>query len=254
VKIIQISDTHIVPPGAKLHGLEPCRRLDACIDAIAAQHGDASFCVVTGDLTERGDAQSYAALRQRLERLPFPYHLLIGNHDRRDVFLKCFPEFAFEPDGFAQSMLECDIGFCLFLDSHTPGESWGSFCEQRADWLAARLAETAGNPVYLFLHHPPFDIGIPGLDAIRLRDPGNLVAAMSGHDNLRHLFLGHVHCPVSGSWRGLPYSALRSTAHQVTTDEKSSRLGYLDLAGQYAVIRLLADVTSVRLESVQADR
>jgi 3',5'-cyclic AMP phosphodiesterase CpdA len=249
VKLIQISDTHIVPDGELVHGLDTGARLEACIAEINRHHDNASFCIVTGDLTDKGDAESYAGLRRRLAKLQLPYYLLIGNHDDRAVFRHCFPEIPCDPNGFVQSMLETDLGFCIFLDSNTPGERIGSFCEKRAAWLTERLAETGGNPAYLFLHHPPFEIGIPGLDEIRLIDPSHLMAALSGHENLRHLFLGHEHCPVSGSWRGLPYSAPRATAHQVATDENATKLQYLDAPGQYAVISIAANRTCVRLEN-----
>lgn len=140
----------------------------------------------------------------------------------------------------------------FFSTATRPGEGIGTFCEKRAAWLTQRLAETGGNPTYLFLHHPPFDIGIPGLDAIRLRDPSHLTAALSGHEDLRYLFLGHVHCPVSGSWRGLPYSAPRATAHQVATDEKAAKLRFLQSPGHYAVISIAADRVCVRFEEAPA--
>ena len=41
MKIIQITDTHLMPRGATLHKLNPCERLDACIDNIIEYHSDA---------------------------------------------------------------------------------------------------------------------------------------------------------------------------------------------------------------------
>jgi Icc protein len=35
---------------------------------------------------------------------------------------------------------------------------------------------------------------------------------------IRHLFFGHVHRPISGSWMGIPFSTLRGTNHQVWFD------------------------------------
>ena len=33
--------------------------------------------------------------------------------------------------------------------------------------------------------------------------------------NIRHMFLGHIHRPIAGSWNGIPFSVFRGTAHQV---------------------------------------
>jgi Icc protein len=35
---------------------------------------------------------------------------------------------------------------------------------------------------------------------------------------IRHVFFGHVHRPISGSWLGIPFSTLRGTNHQVCFD------------------------------------
>ena len=40
-------------------------------------------------------------------------------------------------------------------------------------------------------------------------------------DNIRHQFFGHVHRPISESWRGIPYSTLRGINHQVPFDFNS---------------------------------
>jgi 3',5'-cyclic AMP phosphodiesterase CpdA len=58
MKIIQITDTHLMPRGTTLHKLNPCERLDSCIDNIIEHHSDAEFCVITGDLTDRGDIKA----------------------------------------------------------------------------------------------------------------------------------------------------------------------------------------------------
>lgn len=68
------------------------------------------------------------------------------------------------------------------------------------------------------MHHPPFDIGIPSLDRIKLDGTEAFAAVLCESADIRHLFLGHVHRPVSGSWRGIPFSALPGTNHQIAAD------------------------------------
>lgn len=222
MKILQITDTHFVPKGTLLHGLDPRARLDACIDDINAHHADATHCFITGDLAHAGHVDAYENLRESLSRLVVPYHLLVGNHDIRPNMLSVFPDTPVDGDGFMQSVLDTAAGRCILLDtvltSAGKGEHWGEFCERRAAWLTARLAEAGDGPVYLFLHHPPFDISLPSLDNIRLRDADPLTQAVAGATNIRHLFFGHVHRPVFGSWLGIPFSILRGTNHQVAFD------------------------------------
>jgi 3',5'-cyclic AMP phosphodiesterase CpdA len=217
MKFLQISDTHQVASGEMLHGLDPRARLDACIAHINAHHGDAELCVITGDLADRGGAAAYETLKEALGALALPYRLMIGNHDDREAFRAAFPEVPVDGNGFVQSAMDTSAGRFVFLDSVEPGVNWGSFCETRAAWLIAEL-EAAAGPLTLFIHHPPFDIGVPSMDNIRLRDAAAFRGAVAGRRNIRHLFMGHVHQPVSGSWLGIPYSMIPSTNHQVPLD------------------------------------
>ncbi len=218
MKLIQVSDLHFVPPGTLLLGLDPRARLEAAIADINRHHGDAELCLFTGDLADRGAPEAYDALRETLAALQVPYRLAIGNHDDRNAFLRAFPEAPRDEHGFVQSVEFTDAGHIVVLDTHEPGQHSGSFCAKRQAWLKARLEAAAGRPVYLFMHHPPLDIGIPSLDRIGLVDKQGFTDAVSGAADIRHIFFGHVHRPVSGSWRGIPYSALCSLVHQVPLD------------------------------------
>ncbi|MDD9877171.1 MAG: phosphodiesterase [Magnetovibrio sp.] len=222
MKFIQITDTHLVPPGKQLHGLDPRARLDACVADINAHHADAEFCVITGDLVHAGQPEAYEDLRECLAALDMPYHLLIGNHDNRQNFREAFPETPCDENGFVQSVLETDAGPFILLDTVLEaagkGEHWGAFCDRRANWLRSRLDEFAGQPVYVFMHHPSFELALPSMDNLKIREPNALEAALRDADNVRHLFFGHIHRPISGSWQGIPFSTLRSTNHQVAFD------------------------------------
>lgn len=246
MKIIQVTDIHMVPPGRNLLGLSPRARLEACFADINRNHGDAACCILTGDLADRGEPAAYDELRDLLDGLKLPWHLMIGNHDDRASFIKAFPRQPLDSNGFVQQALELAAGRLLLLDTNEPGSGAGSYCADRAAWLEAELERAAGRPVYLFMHHPPFDINIPSLDRIKLLEIGELARVLEGRGNIRHLFFGHVHRPVSGSWRGIPFSALRSTVHQVPLDFATKRkVPYSYEPPAYAVIFLEPEQTLV---------
>ena len=72
------------------------------------------------------------------------------------------------------------------------------------------------------MHHPPFNIGIPTLDRINLQeDKLRIRQIVNDFPNIKHLFFGHVHRSVSGSWHGISFSTLRGTNHQVQLDLKT---------------------------------
>jgi 3',5'-cyclic-AMP phosphodiesterase len=218
MKVIHITDPHLITPGQPLHGLDPYARLTACIDDILEHHTDAAACVVTGDLAHVGEAAAYAGLRVQLDRLPMPWFALMGNHDRREPYIAAFPDAMRDEAGYVQGRFETPAGVLLLLDTLDEGQHGGLYCATRRAWLAAELDRAGDRPVFLFMHHPPFDIGIPCLDAIGLADPEAFFDVVRGRSNIRHLFFGHVHRPVCGNWRGLSYSTMRGLNHQVPFD------------------------------------
>ncbi len=254
MKVLQVTDTHLLEPGGRIHDIDPAARLAACVAHINAHHADARFCVVSGDLTDDGRPGAYRALKAVLDALAVPYHLMVGNHDDRAALLAAFPETPRDADGFVQYALETPAGHVLILDTVEPGTHGGSFCRRRGAWLGDQLEAAGGEPVYLFMHHPPFPVGLPAMDSIRLIDPAHFVAAIDGRANIRHIFFGHVHRPVSGSWRGIAFSALPSTVHQVALDlETVSTVPKTREPPAYGVILLEPEQTLVHVSAFLED-
>jgi len=247
MKFIHITDTHLVPRGEQLHGLNPCDRLDACVDDINKHHLDAEFCVITGDLADKGQAKTYRDLKDCLDRLRLPVHLLVGNHDDRTDFLQVFPDVPVDENGFVQTVLDTAAGAFILLDTVERGKGWGSFCDKRAAWLERQLKATDGQTVYLFMHHPPFEVGLPSLDRLGLGADGQRMAeVLAPHDTIRHLFFGHVHRPITGSWRGIPFSTMYGTNHQVLFDlQEPEVIVKTHEPPAYAVVFLTPDQTTV---------
>ncbi len=219
MKFIHLTDPHFVPPGRTLYGRDPRPALDAAVADINAHHGDAAMAVVTGDLTHWGEPAAFRNLVDGLAPLAMPVHVLAGNHDARDVLRAYFPDQPVDKNGFIQSALDTPVGRFIFLDTVLEGTSAGHFCADRQAWLADILAASEGHDLFLFMHHPPFDVGIPAMDRIGLQQKDAFQAVIEPHKaRIRHLFFGHVHRPISGSWRGIPYSTLRGLNQQVWLD------------------------------------
>lgn len=245
MKIIQLSDLHLTLPGAELFGSSPLARLELAVDRILADHADADFCLLTGDLADVGSDNAYAALAQALKRLPMPAHLLPGNHDSRDALRRNFPQLPANDGGFMQAALDTPAGRFLLLDTVEAGAPWGSYCADRRAWLARQLAAAGDLPLYVAMHHPPLALGIPSMDQFALRGVEVFWSVIAPHRaRIRHLFFGHLHRPIGGSWRGIPFSCTASPNHQVALDLKTLRgdevPGCREPAG-YAVILIDGD-------------
>jgi 3',5'-cyclic AMP phosphodiesterase CpdA len=255
MKIIQITDLHLVPGKRDMHGVNPYERLSACVEDIQRNHADAELCVISGDLAHKGEIGAYEDLSEILSRLSIPYHLMVGNHDHRENLLSVFPKTAVDPNGFIQSIVDLEIGRLIFIDTAEKGEKFGGFCQQRADWLTGELKSSDGRPVYLFLHHPPFEIGIPYMDSMRMLRGADLLAeTVAPFTNIRHMFLGHVHRPIAGSWMGIPFSVFRGTAHQVALRmEETPHLVRSHEPPAYGIILLKPETTVVHFHDFQDD-
>lgn len=223
MKFIHLTDTHVIGGDRLLYGANPARRLARAVDSINAEHGDAAFVVLTGDMTHWGDAEAYAAFRAQITRLAMPVQLMVGNHDDTGAFATHFPDVPRDDNGFVQYAFDTPQGRALCLDTKAPGTHAGGYCAARRDWLAAELARTSG-PVFLFLHHPPFPVGITGMDRIMLQDAEAFHGVIAPHAaRIRHLFFGHLHRAVFGNWRGISFSCMRGLNHQVALDLTATR-------------------------------
>lgn len=215
MKFIHLTDPHLAAPGRTLFGLDPDARLAAAVDHIARHHADAACAVITGDLADRGEPAAYGLLRRHLDALPFPCHLVAGNHDRREALIAAFPDIPRMDAGFIQYSADAGGGLrFVVLDTVVPGRAHGKLCAKRLGWLDGALAEAGKSPVFLFLHHPPVTLGIPDLDDLRLRQSAELAEVLRRHGNVRHMFFGHVHRPAWGVWQDVPFTTLPSTNHQ----------------------------------------
>jgi 3',5'-cyclic-AMP phosphodiesterase len=231
MKFAHITDLHLVPPSQKLWGHDPFERFDLCLKDIERHHGDAAFCAITGDLAERGEIAAYEALKERLASFPIPTHLMLGNHDDRANYLKVF-------GGSPQGSFTRNNHHFLFLDTLKGSpSSAGLYDAPRREWLSARLAEAKGDPVHIFMHHPPFDIHHHLMDKIKLEDGEGFGAMLKGH-NVRHLYFGHAHRAISGQWRGISFSALPSLNHQLPLVGGSVPTVYSNEPPMYSVVHL----------------
>ena len=247
MKLIHLTDLHLMPPGELLWGLDPFARLDAALTDIAAHHADADLCVITGDLTEKGDVAAYELLKQRLAHFPLETHLLLGNHDDRANYLKVFG--GADANGHVQQAITREGCHLLFLDTlKGPPSSAGRYDAPRRRWLEAQLAVAGDAPVHLFMHHPPFDIGHALMDLIKLDDAEAFAALLKGR-NIRHIFFGHAHRTISGSWNGIGFSALPSLNHQLPLVGGSVDTVYSDEPPMYAAVTISPEMTVVHSDA-----
>ncbi|MBK6637878.1 MAG: phosphodiesterase [Rhodocyclaceae bacterium] len=222
MKIIHLSDLHLVAPGHQVGGRDPAQSLARALTLVRRDHADAAFCLLTGDLADAGEEAAYAELTRQLADLPMPCYVMPGNHDERAHLRKAFPDLPLSTEGFIQQALPTPAGLFLLLDTLNAGRPGGWYDDARALWLRQQLTGAGEQAIFLAMHHPPFAVGIPSMDRYALRDTAHFDAALKGYEaRVRHIFIGHLHRPIGGSWRGMSFSGVSSPNHQVALDMNS---------------------------------
>jgi 3',5'-cyclic-AMP phosphodiesterase len=242
MKFVVLTDTHFVPRGSKLYGLDPAERLAVAVESINATFKDISFVIVSGDLAHWGERAAYASLAGVLAQLHAPTILMMGNHDKRDAFRDTFPGADRDGGGFVQGVHLFDAATIVTLDTlneDTPDHA-GILCQQRLRFLADALTTApADRPLLLFQHHPPFDSGLRYMDTIKLANgeaEWDVIARTRRPD---YMFMGHLHRPIAGTWRGIPFHIQRALTHQVAFDfETEGHIPGTHEAPDYALVNV----------------
>jgi 3',5'-cyclic AMP phosphodiesterase CpdA len=218
MKFVILTDFHFVPEGETLFGLDPRANLARAVGMINRDHPDIDLVILLGDLTQRGEPAAYASIAETLAPLKAPLVPMTGNHDARGPLREALPRADRDPGGFVQGLRVFEDASILTLDTldEEGGSSSGYLCPARLSFLEQSLDEApADRPLLMFQHHPPFDVGLEAMDRIKLKNPEEEWAAIARTRRPDYLFMGHVHRPIAGLWRGIPFHIQRGVAHQV---------------------------------------
>src|SRR5260370_30003811 len=102
VRIAQISDLHIKPPGSLAYGrVDTGKALERCVAALNEFDPAPDFVVISGDLADTPSAEEYQYLKRLLAPLKLPFAGIPGNHDAREMMRAAFPS----PYAFASGPL-----------------------------------------------------------------------------------------------------------------------------------------------------
>jgi len=195
-------------------------RFRAALDRLLSGPNRPDLLVLSGDITDHGDTESFAATAALLRDCPFPVVPMVGNHDSRAGLLGAFSQVEPAEGGFLQYVVDAPLGLRIIcLDTLEDGRHGGAFCAVRADWLAARLAEAPDCPTLIFMHHPPVVAGIDWMDPApdepwitRLR------AVLTGQAQVQAIHCGHLHRPITTCFAGIPLGVTPSVAPLVAMD------------------------------------
>lgn len=220
VLIAQMTDIHVgFAPDEQPEELNLIR-FRATLQRLIEGPNRPDFLVLSGDITDHGDAASFARTAELLADCPIPILPMVGNHDTREDLLAAFPQVVPAEGGFHHYVVDAGLGLrVICLDTLEDGRHGGAFCEARARWLTERLAEAPDAPTLIFMHHPPVVTGIDWMDPApdeawitRLR------AVLEGQRQVQAIHCGHLHRQITTRFAGITLGVTPSVAPLVAMD------------------------------------
>ncbi|MBD3844348.1 phosphodiesterase [Bosea sp. SSUT16] len=219
--IAQLSDFHARPHGNPAYGIvETNPAIERAVDEILKLEPRPDCVLVTGDLSDCGLPEEYGIVRAALRRLPMPIYVIPGNHDRRDTFAaELRPDHPYLPQaGFLHYVIDDFPVRLIGLDTVVAGEDGGEICAVREAWLAEQLAQGQGKPTVIFMHHPPFPVGVDGMDIMPCKVSSGFAELIARHPEIERVLCGHYHRPIQLRFAGTIGYVVPGTAHQVALD------------------------------------
>ncbi len=215
--LIQITDTHILPPGEVLYGsIDTTRHLAETIREINRMQPLPDAVMFTGDLVENGDMPGYRHFIELIAALKMPAWVIPGNHDdprvMREAFAgtPCFPV-SDETFQYAIDVLPFRI---LALNSRSEGTELPGFNARKLAWLEAELTRST-RAVLLAIHHPPMTTGIELIDMGGAEWYQGMKSLVARHPQVKLVICGHCHTDLSGRIGPVPVYMAPANSHQL---------------------------------------
>lgn len=214
IVIAQLTDLHIGPASDPICA-QNADRLDICLNRISQMRRQPDLILLTGDLTEHGDDESFRYVLNRVKQIKIPVRVALGNHDvklksaasiRHEYFLS--QDWTSDED--SQNSLRV-----ILADTCETGVHGGVFSEERAFDLAMILSAKTDTPTLLAIHHPPCPIGIDWMDPLMAEPWANrLKEVIQGAPQIIGIICGHVHVSAHTEFAGVRLGVAPAVAPQ----------------------------------------
>lgn len=228
-RVLQLSDPHLVPEGELAYGVvDTGAYLKHAVDSLAAllgRIGQVDYIVVSGDVAESGREAEYRRFAALMAGLPLPLAVVPGNHDDRETMRRTLSAL---PDMPRHGQINWRIPLERFdvigLDTLVQGKPHGELTDDTLAFAETALTASAGKPLLVVMHHPPFEAGIFHMDRQRLMNGDRLLDMIAGYPGHVTVSCGHVHRFMVRSAGQQLVMIAPAPSHAVTLDHRGDAI------------------------------
>lgn len=190
IKIIQITDTHILDNSASsFNDFDTSASLLQIIESINNNEADADLILLTGDLIHEATKNAYQKLADHLSALSLPIFYLPGNHDNPELMNSIM---AFNGHA-AIKTFKAGQWSIILLNTCVKGEHRGELSRSELTFLRATLEMNSSSHCLIALHHHPVSIKSEWMDAMGLTNAKDFFKIIDDFEHVRGVIWGHIH-------------------------------------------------------------
>ncbi|MBI6549350.1 metallophosphoesterase family protein [Xenorhabdus lircayensis] len=149
--------------------------------------------VVSGDISNDGDVDSYRYFLNKMESLKTPYIAILGNHDIKSNFDTALTE---EESEYIITSCEYNNNtwHIISVDTVVEGEDYGFISKDNFAELERKIIKNSGFNTAIFMHHHAIPVDTPIVDSCMLNNAKELLELCDKY-KVRFIGSGHAHTP-----------------------------------------------------------
>ena len=211
LKFIHITDTHLLDqPDETFHGLNTKKSFETVLSHCQNRYSDIDFLLLTGDISQTGNEESYAIFKSITQRYDFPIYCVPGNHDSPKLLQHIIPSC---PDN-SINIIHLGKFSLVLLNSWAENQHYGVITQRCLQQLENHLQNNDDQFNIIAVHHPPVLVNSKWLDEIGLLNRTEFLQVISKFSKNSLLLFGHIHQEIDQQLDRLRLMSTPSTCHQ----------------------------------------